>query len=197
MLAVGVMGRAAPEAWARKDWAMESTQAPEGRDTDLGELVYARKHTGTGHTLAAAFVFGVPTLFVSYVVLFVKQNPGVAPMSLAGKLGLIGFMIVLAGGAGLFLFVRGRKGRMAVETYERGVRIRMPSRGEVVFRYADVCQLKRRTLRGALAGVVFVLKDGQSYEIGVHAAGDVPMLNYILGQFGPIDWKKDNSFRIM
>ena len=176
---------------------MESTQSSGGRDKDLGALVYVRKHTGTGHTLAAAFISGVPTLFVSYVVLFTKQNPGVEPMSLGEKLGIIAFVAALAGGAGLFLFIKGRKGRKTIETYERGVRLRWPSRDEVVFKYADVRQIKRRTLNGALAAVEFTLSDGASYEIGVHGTADVKMLNYILDRYGPITWEPDNSFRIM
>lgn len=102
--------------------------------------------------MAAVFIFGLPTLFMSYVVLFEKQNPGVEPMGLAGKLGIIAFTGVLAGGVGLFLFIKGREGRKAIEAYERGISVRLPSRGEIVFKYADVRQIERRTLNGALAG---------------------------------------------
>jgi len=188
---------ARPTSGCDSQTSMESTQASYDLDTSLGALVYTRKHTGAGHAAAAAFIFGLPTLFVSYVVLFEKQNPGVEPMGLSGKLAIIAITGLVAGGAGLFLFIKGRRGRKAIEAYERGVRLRWPSRDEVVFKYADVRQLKRRTLNAALAGVEFTLNDGASYEIGVHAAADVRMLNYILERYGPIAWQQDNTFRIM
>jgi hypothetical protein len=176
---------------------MESTQTARAGDTDLGALVCIREHTATAHTVAAAFIFLAPTLFVSSVVLFVKQNPGVEPMGLPAKLGIIAFIVALAGGAALFLFVKGRKGRKSIKTYERGIRLRRPSGEEIVFKYADVRQLKQRTFKGALAGVEFTLNDGASYEIGVHGRADVKMLEYILERFGPIAWERDNSFRVM
>jgi hypothetical protein len=176
---------------------MESTQATHTADTDLGALVYTREHTATAHTVGAAFIFLAATLFVSWVVLFVKQNPGVEPMSLSGKLGIMAFIVALSGGAALFLFVKGRKGRKSIQTYERGIRLRRPSGQEIVFKYADVRQLKQRTFKGGLAGVEFVLNDGASYEIGVHGTADVQMLKYVLERFGPIAWERDNSFRIM
>jgi hypothetical protein len=179
------------------DDAMESTRATHTGDTDLGALVYTREHTAIAHTVAAVFLFAAPTLFVSWVVLFVKQNPGVEPMSLPAKLGIIAFIVALAGGAALYLFVKGRKGRKSIETYERGIRLRRPSGEEIVFKYADVRQLRQRTFKGGLAGVEFTLNDGASYEIGVHGSEDVKMLKYILERFGPIAWERDNSFRIM
>ena len=176
---------------------MDSTQTSHGGDPDLGALVLTRKHTAVGHTIGAAFIFAVPTLVLSYIVLFTKQNPGVEPMSLSEKLGMIAFIAVLAGGAGLFLFVRGRRLRKTIEAYERGIRLRLPSGDHVVFKYAEVRQLRRRIFKGGLAGVEFTLNDGASYEIGVHSTGDVQMLKYILDQYGPIEWKSDNSFGFM
>ena len=100
-------------------------------------------------------------------------------------------------GAGLFLFIKGRRQRKTIEVYEQGVRLRWPSRDAVVFKYTDGRQLQRRTFKGGLAGVTFTLADGASYEIGVHSTADVRMLNDMLEHYGPIDWQQDNSFRIM
>ncbi len=72
-----------------------------------------------------------------------------------------------------------------------------PSKDAVVFKYTDVRQLQRRTFKGGLAGVTFTLADGATYEIGVHSTADIRMLNHILEHYGPIDWQRDNSFRIM
>lgn len=176
---------------------MDSAQTARASGPDLGALVFTREHAAVGHTIGAACVFGLPTVILSSIVLFTKQNPGVTPMTLSEKLAMIGFIVALAGGAGLFLFIRGRRGRKTVEVYERGIRLRRPSGDEVVFKYADVRELRRRTIRGGLAGVEFNLNDGASYEIGVHAKADVQMLNYILAQYGPIKWQPDNRFRLM
>lgn len=163
----------------------------------LGALVHKRKHTGLGHTVGAVFIFLAPMIFVSTVVVFVKQNPGVKPMSVSEKLGIVAFVAALAGGGGLVLFIKGRKERKEVETYEYGIRLKQPSGKEVVFKYTDVRQLKRRTLNGALVAIVFVLNAEESYEIGVHGKEDVQVLNYILDRYGPVSWERDNSFRIM
>jgi hypothetical protein len=176
---------------------MESTQPSGPPATDLGSLVYTRKHTATAHALSAAFVFLAPTLFVSYVILFTKQNPGVEPMTLPEKLGMIAFIVALAGGAALYLLIKGLRGRKFIEVYERGVRLRPPSRNEIVFKYDQVCQLRQRIFKGALAGVEFTLNDGATYEIAVHNRQDVQILDYILARYGPIPWQPDNTFRIM
>ena len=173
------------------------SQQPSTPDPTLGALLHSRTHTATAHTLAAAFIFLMPTLVLSSIILFTKQNPGVKPYTLPEKLGFVAFIVALSGGAGLFLFLKGLRGRKSIEAYEHGLRLRPPSGDPVTFRYDQVRQLRRRTFKGALAGVEFTLSDGTSHEIAVHGSADAKMLSDILARYGPIAWQPDNSFRIM
>jgi hypothetical protein len=166
-------------------------------DPHLGNLLYTRKHTALSHTIGAAFILLLPTIVLSSIVLFTKQNPGVEPMSLGEKLAIIGFIVILAGAAGLYLFLKGLKGRMQIEAYDRGIRVRYPNRDDIVFTYDHVRQLKRRIFNGLLASVEFDLTDGTSHTLHVHSSADAQMLNEILARYGNIPWQPDNTFRIM
>jgi hypothetical protein len=84
---------------------------------------------------------------------------------------------------------------MLIEAYERGMRF-SDKRGEALFLYTEVQQLRRRIQRlGGLISLTFVLPDGKSYTANVNRPQDARMLLDVLTRFGPIQWTADNTFR--
>ena len=77
------------------------------------------------------------------------------------------------------------------------MRFARPSASEVMFLFADVKELKRRTIRGALANLTFVLVDGRALTVDVNSPKDAVMLQDVLARFGPMRWEVDRGFRIL
>jgi len=74
--------------------------------------------------------------------------------------------------------------------------VKPPASG-VMFLFADVKELKRRTIRNALANLTFVLADGRAYTADVSSPKDAAMLQDVLARFGPIRWEVDRGFRML
>ena len=77
------------------------------------------------------------------------------------------------------------------------MRFEKPPAKETVFLFAEVRELKKRTIRGALANLTFVLADGRAYTVDVNNPKDASALQGVLARFGPMRWEADRGFRIL
>ena len=85
---------------------------------------------------------------------------------------------------------------LIIEVYEHGMRFAKPPARDAVFLFAQVKELKR-TIRGALASLTFVLADGRAHKVGVSGRKDVAMLQDAMARFGPVRWEAARGFRIL
>jgi hypothetical protein len=154
-------------------------------------MLHSRSYTGTNYFLAAAFMLvPLPVLALYAIITGPTQSVGY-------EVGVVAFSVGIgAVGSAPFLFKGLRKRGLIIEAYEYGMRFMWPSGREVAFLFADVKEMKKKTLRGALAKLTFVLADGQSHTIDVHGSKDVLMLQDVLAHFGPMRWEADRGFRV-
>jgi len=85
---------------------------------------------------------------------------------------------------------------LIVEVYEHGMRFAKPPARDGVFLFTQVKQLKKRTIRGALASLTFVLADGRAHTVKVSGRKDVAMLQDVLVRLGSMRWEADSGFRL-
>jgi hypothetical protein len=108
---------------------------------NFGTLLHSRRYTGTSYFLAAAFMFFPLPMLALYAI---TTGP---PQSLGFKLSTFAISIGMAAGGAAFFVVKGRrKTGLIVEFYERGMRFARPPANEEMFLFADVKELKRRTI---------------------------------------------------
>ena len=159
---------------------------------NFGATLHSRRYTGTSYFLAAALMFFPLPMLALYAI---TTGP---PQSLSFKLSTFAISIGMAAGGAAFFVVKGRrKTGLIVEVYERGMRFARPPASEVMFLFAAVKESKRRTIRGALANLTFVLVDGRALTVDVNSPKDAAMLQDVLARFGPMRWEVDRGFRIL
>jgi len=144
----------------------------------LGKLLVARHYKATGYFVAAAFIGGALPCMVLYVILTSPPQP----------LGYQATVFGCAVGGGLLaalpLLIKGRRKRgSSIEAYEHGMRFISRSGMPSTFLFTDVAQIRRKTIRGALAEATFMLADGRKYTAGVHDREDLRMLEGVLQRF--------------
>ncbi len=120
------------------------------------------------------------------------------PQPLGYSIGVFAFAFGFSAMVAAFFAVKGwRKRGRVVEIYERGLRFGMPPASDAAFLFAEVRELKKRTIRGALANLTFVLTDGRTYTADVNNSNDAAMLQDVLARFGPVRWEADRGFRVL
>ena len=155
-------------------------------------MFYSRRYTGTSYFLAAAFMFFPLPMLALYAII---TGP---PQSVGFTVSTLAISVAMAAGGAAFFVIKGRrKTGLIVEVYEHGMRFVRPPTSEEVFLFADVKELKRRTIRGALANLTFVLVDGRAHTVDVNNPKDAAMLQGVLARFGPMRWEADRGFRIL
>jgi hypothetical protein len=155
-------------------------------------MLHSRRYTGINYFVAAAAMFFPLQILALYAIL-------------TGPTQTVGFTIstfaitVAIGAAGAATFVvKGlRKRGRIVEVYERGMRFARPPAEETVFLFRDVKELRKRTIRGALANLTFVLADGRTCTADVNCPKDAAALQGVLARFEPMRWEADRGFRIL
>ena len=158
---------------------------------DFGTLLHSRSYTGTNYFLAAAFMLvPLPAVALYAIITGPTQSAGY-------KFGVVAFSLGMgAAGAAPFIFWALRKRGLVIEAYEHGMRFLWPSGRELGFLFAHVKEVRKKTIRGALAKLTFVLADGQSHTVDVNGSKDLLMLQDVLARFGRMKWEADRGFRV-
>jgi hypothetical protein len=155
-------------------------------------MLHSRRYTGTGYFLAAAFMFfPLQILALCAMITGPAQSVGYTVTAFAITVGM-------GAAAATPFVVWGRRNHgLIVEAYEHGMRFAKPPAKNAVFLFAQVEQLKKRTIRGALASLTFVLADGRAHTVKVSGRKDVAMLQDVLARFGSMRWEADSGFRML
>jgi hypothetical protein len=168
-----------------------SAPARSSPGPNFGALLHSHRYTATAYFVAAAVMFSLPQIVALYATL---TGPAQPISFLLTVFGITFFWGAL--GSALFI-VKGRRrhGRI-VEFYEHGLRFVTPQGADAMFLFAEVKELKRRTIRGDLANLTFVLTDGRTYTVDVDNRKTAAVLGDVLARFGPIRWEADRGFRL-
>jgi hypothetical protein len=142
---------------------------------NFGALRYSRRYTATAYYVAAAAIF----LLLQLVALYAfftgpAQSAGFIATAFAITIGMG------AAGAAMYVVKGRRKQGTTLEIYDHGIRYTKPGHAELVFLFSEVKELRKRTIRGALANLTFVLADGRTCTADVSSTKDAAALQYCL-----------------
>ncbi len=159
---------------------------------DFGAMLHSRRYTGTAYFFAAAFMFfPIQILALCAFITGPTQSVGFTVTAFAITVGM-------GAAAATPFVVWGRRNHgLIIEVYEHGMRFAKPPASDAVFLFTQVKELKKRTIRGALASLTFVLADGRAHKVGVSGRKDVAMLQDVMARFGPVRWEAARGFRIL
>ena len=135
-------------------------------------LRYSRRHKGTSYFLAAATIFSAPQIVALFAVFTgPAQDPGFIATTFA-------ITIVMGAAPAVFLVVKGRRRHgTTLEIYDHGMRFTRQGQAGLTFLFSEVKELRRRTIRGALANLTFVLADGRTCTVDVSNTKDAAALH--------------------